>query len=743
MAEPILAVLLFGPARESRELRLFRRKEVESVALALGETVCFVGGGADLRAGTPGRTCCCELLCFEFSCCAAASRIVSRCALVEEALLALGTGPLTTLLDGVLPLSLNVKARGGSPAEARELAKILFDHRMRAMHLASATRKCHCAVYIPANTSCDRCVLGAHGLLGLSLFTPTVPTGVKQAQGPAALSRRASQLTANLAMVTANSTVLDPFCGHGSLLSAAANVPCAQTIGCDIDPYALAAAQALLAASGRAELCVADVTRPAFRPAHIADAVISDLPYGMRCEQVCAPQGIGSALLEKYAPHLGETFLLLLRLTLCVLHLARSFCRPTARVVLWLPQPVEPRERAHLAAALEAAAASTGRTVLDLIEELRSGRIKRAVCILGPSAPNAPIGPEQSRAAQAPVPAWPVVLDGQCNVVNVEEGLRALCMRLALSGFLVEAAPPTAAQTQIAASRSRARISRRVETSGDDVSADGVGTEMDFWRSSWAGDGLSVRRMLDGGFDPNALDPLSGCTALLYAAGYGRTEVVQLLLEHHARVDASCSSLGERALMRAARCGHIGAVQALLAHDADVLQSDIRSNTCLHHAAGHGHAHVLRVLLRSHPGARLLRNGSGDMALHCAVRWGHAAAVKELLDAGVGRGPAWREEGADELRPLGLAAKWGHLDVLTLLADHLQVEAAPEGVLTECARLEISEAIHLSMHWKRTAAHAFLCGLLEEQGCTSRIATQFAPGVGARSTMEESKVMRR
>jgi hypothetical protein len=152
---------------------------------------------------------------------------------------------------------------------------------------------------------------------------------------------------------------------------------------------------------------------------------------------------------------------------------------------------------------------------------------------------------------------------------------------------------------------------------------------------------------------------------------------------------------------------------------------------------------VLRVLLRSHPGARLLRNGSGDMALHCAVRWGHAAAVKELLDAGVGRGPAWREEGADELRPLGLAAKWGHLDVLTLLADHLQVEAAPEGVLTECARLEISEAIHLSMHWKRTAAHAFLCGLLEEQGCTSRIATHYAPGVGAHSTMEESKVMRR
>jgi hypothetical protein len=689
----VVVLLLFGPARESRELRLFRKKEVECVAFALGETVCFVGGGAHLRARTPRGCCNCELLCFQFSCCAAASRVISRCSLVEDALLALGCGPLSKLL-GALPLTLDVKVRGGSgPAEASEI----LNYRMRAGHAACSAAACRCAIYVPATGSCGAgCILGAHGLLGLSLRI-SVRTRSREVQGPAALSRMHAALTANLAMVTPHSIVLDPLCGHGSLLRAAANVPCAQTVGCDIDPHAVTAAQASLAANSP-ELIIADVTCPGFRPAHIADAIISDLPFGMRCEQVCTMQGARSA----FAPHLRGTLGPLLHLTSCVLHLARSVARPTARVVLWLPQPAELLERELWAQALEAAAVSTGFAVLDLIEELRSGRIKRAVCIFGPAA-NAPIVSAEIPAIRASIPAWMTPGSDQPDL-NFEERLCVLCTRLTLAGFVIESAPTTAAQVAIRASRSLARRPQRVVTSSDDQSV-----EADFWRSSWAGDISSVQRMLSRGFDPNALDPLSGCTALVYAAGYGRTEVVELLLEHRALVDAPCSNR-EGALMRAARCGHIGAVHALLRYGADVLQCDAQMNTCLHHAAGHGHAHVLRVLVQSHPSARTLRNSSGDMAMHCAVRWGHTAAVKELLHAGSGLDSSWRqEEGADRLEPLRLAAKWGHLGVLALLADHARTESA--GMLTEC---EIREALSISLHWKRSAAHAFLCGLIED-----------------------------
>lgn len=66
----------------------------------------------------------------------------------------------------------------------------------------------------------------------------------------------------------------------------------------------------------------------------------------------------------------------------------------------------------------------------------------------------------------------------------------------------------------------------------------------------------------------------TGWTALHYAATHGHVEIMRLLLEHHAFVDAEAPNL-MTPLMLAARSGHFEAVRLLLDHGAiDSLKND-------------------------------------------------------------------------------------------------------------------------------------------------------------------------
>ena len=82
------------------------------------------------------------------------------------------------------------------------------------------------------------------------------------------------------------------------------------------------------------------------------------------------------------------------------------------------------------------------------------------------------------------------------------------------------------------------------------------------------GDLAAVKRALTDGADPDAQDPKSGSTMLSIAALMGHTEIVALLLEHGADVNAK-SRDGGTALHAAAFLGRIEAVKLLLEHGAD------------------------------------------------------------------------------------------------------------------------------------------------------------------------------
>ena len=82
------------------------------------------------------------------------------------------------------------------------------------------------------------------------------------------------------------------------------------------------------------------------------------------------------------------------------------------------------------------------------------------------------------------------------------------------------------------------------------------------------GDLAAVKRALTDGADPNAQDPQSGSTVLSIASLMGHTEVVGLLLEHGADVNAK-SRDGGTALHAAAFLGRAETVKLLLENGAD------------------------------------------------------------------------------------------------------------------------------------------------------------------------------
>ena len=79
--------------------------------------------------------------------------------------------------------------------------------------------------------------------------------------------------------------------------------------------------------------------------------------------------------------------------------------------------------------------------------------------------------------------------------------------------------------------------------------------------------------LLDAGADVNARDPETGETPLMLAICHDQFDVVNLLLERKASVNATYEH-GQTALMRASKCGHHHIAELLIMHGAYVDQVD-------------------------------------------------------------------------------------------------------------------------------------------------------------------------
>ena len=152
---------------------------------------------------------------------------------------------------------------------------------------------------------------------------------------------------------------------------------------------------------------------------------------------------------------------------------------------------------------------------------------------------------------------------------------------------------------------------------------------------SFRGNVEGVRRLLDA--DPKAAaehlqsrDPV-GMTALHLAVWGGHREIVRLLLERGAEVNAKDAG-GETAVLLAARWGRGDLMDLLLEHGADASIRDDQGRTLLHKAAEYGHVEVMRALL-SH-GFDVNVQARTGTPLHSAAHRREVLAAAFLLDHG-------------------------------------------------------------------------------------------------------------
>ncbi|MFW5808385.1 MAG: ankyrin repeat domain-containing protein [Spirochaetota bacterium] len=194
-----------------------------------------------------------------------------------------------------------------------------------------------------------------------------------------------------------------------------------------------------------------------------------------------------------------------------------------------------------------------------------------------------------------------------------------------------------------------------------------------------------VRRMMNGGFDPNIVD-VHGFYAAHYAAYMGHLSMLRLLREfggrldvqdkggalpiHHAAYkgredvvrylavfghnDVNAHTNNRYApLDRAAINGHTGIVRYLVSRGARINHSFINGETALHLSVYSGNSDTVGVLLENDGTQVNIQENRGFTPLHYAAYYGHTIIVSQLL--GRGADPSRRSRAGE--RPVDLAQR--------------------------------------------------------------------------------------
>ena len=171
-----------------------------------------------------------------------------------------------------------------------------------------------------------------------------------------------------------------------------------------------------------------------------------------------------------------------------------------------------------------------------------------------------------------------------------------------------------------------------------------------------------VQLLLEKGADVNAQGDRFRESALQAASEGGHYQVVQLLLEKGADVNAQGSEFGN-ALLLASYEGHYQVVQLLLENGADVNTQDPDFGNALQTASYRGHYQVVQLLLEK--GADVnYQGGHFGSALQAGSERGYDQIVHMLLDHGDNVDPQSLSKSA-----LVAASKRGHYQVIQLLLE--------------------------------------------------------------------------
>ncbi|WP_184891121.1 ankyrin repeat domain-containing protein [Candidatus Cardinium hertigii] len=126
-------------------------------------------------------------------------------------------------------------------------------------------------------------------------------------------------------------------------------------------------------------------------------------------------------------------------------------------------------------------------------------------------------------------------------------------------------------------------------------------------------------------------DRVRNSTALHIAAAYGHTNVVEVLLDKDANIEA-IDQYGYTPLHMAAIYGKYDTAKLLLERQANKNSSDNWWYTPLHSAVQHGHFHIVELLLHHNASMRYKSKGEGDTVLHWVVKCNKEDIAQLLLN---------------------------------------------------------------------------------------------------------------
>ena len=174
----------------------------------------------------------------------------------------------------------------------------------------------------------------------------------------------------------------------------------------------------------------------------------------------------------------------------------------------------------------------------------------------------------------------------------------------------------------------------------------------------------AVKVLLDAGVPIEAVDEVES-TALVSAASEGHVDIVRLLLDKRADIEASYN--GETALVCAAYWGHSDVIRLLL-HKGANIEANYSGGTALCWAAGRGHSDIVRLLLDK--GANIEAKIIDEIsALHNAARCNNLEMVEILL----GRGADPYARDGYKRRPLEWARKNGNKEIMKRLEKEMSL----------------------------------------------------------------------
>lgn len=125
-----------------------------------------------------------------------------------------------------------------------------------------------------------------------------------------------------------------------------------------------------------------------------------------------------------------------------------------------------------------------------------------------------------------------------------------------------------------------------------------------------------------------------GLTPLFFAAFYGRKNIAKMLLAKGADTDIK-SDIGMYPIHYAVYANRVGVLELLIEYGADMNLEDEDCRTPLELALFQGHKSVIDILLRNKAKIRVRTKSDGIQDLHAAVRIGHSALFKKIVQLGV------------------------------------------------------------------------------------------------------------